>query len=306
MKYGKLVIGIFLAGIGALLLAGALGYLPPGVWPWLVKFWPLVLLALGVALLANRLKSVVIGTVAVALVIGSLGFGIYWISRHSDAAKTEHRTTIDLQKPPVQAITLLSRAIAGSITLDADPTAKGVALLDVHGVSDPEFAAHAWSVTRGAGLLEWPVRAKLTDAGLVGGSIRVRAPEQMPTRVQADALFSSARIDLSGLKPAQCDVHAIGSVVRLNVGAARPPRIRVHGWFSDVEIRLPANCPAQIECTSRWTLRSYPDDFVEQVTTYAKGKVSNWVAEGPGRPVPITIDGPLMRVRIVRDPVKAL
>ncbi len=301
MKFGKLVIGIALAGTGALLLAGKLGFLPAGAWPWLIKYWPFILLALGVALLANALRNPAIGIAAVVLVIVSFAIGWFWISRNSDEAKTVYRATIDLKKPPVQAVTIQARAVGGSIALEADSAAHGALILGVRGITDPELATHRWTVSKETGLLAWPTRSGITESGLVGGSIRVGTPSQTPVRVNSESYFSSAQINFSDLRPAPCDLGAIGSAVKITVGSARPSRIRVHGWLSDVEVHLPAGCPTRIESTSSLTMRSYPKDFVEHVSAPGKGKASYWAGEGAGSPVSIVIDGPFMRVQVVRD-----
>jgi hypothetical protein len=306
MKFGKIVLGILLAGLGALLLAQTLGYLPAGVWPWLVKFWPYLLLAFGFALLANALKNVVIGVIAVALVIACVAFGAFWISLYSKTTKTEHMATIDLEKPPVQAVTVRARAVAGSLTVSADPSARHAIVLNAHGVAGEEFASHRWSASQGSGLLIWPARFSITEPGLVGGAFRVRAPPRTAIRLGLTSYFASTSADLRDLRPEQCDVRAVGSSVRMVVGPARPTKIRIHGFLSMVEIRLPANCPARIECTSPLVLRSFPDDFAERATTSAHGKVTAWTADGPGKAVSIAIEGPFMRVRVVREPVKAL
>jgi len=306
MRFGKVVIGIVLAGLGALLLAQTLGYLPAGVWPWLIKFWPYVLLALGFALLANALKNVVIGVIAVALVIACVVFGALWISLYSKTTRTEHMTSIDLERPPVRAVTVQARAIAGSLTVSADPNARHAIVLNAHGVAGEEFAAHRWNASQGSGLLIWPARFRITEPGLVGGTFRVRAPPRTAIRLGLTSYFASTNADLRDLRPEQCDVRAVGSSVRMLVGPDRPPRIRIHGSLSNIEIRLPANCPARIECTSPLVLRSLPDDFVEHATSSPRGKVTSWTADGPGRPVSIAIEGPFMRVRVVREPVKAL
>jgi len=306
MNFGKVVIGIFLAGIGALLLAHTLGYLPSGVWPWLIKFWPFVLLAFGFALLANALKNIVIGVIAVALVLACVAFGAFWISLYRNTTRTEHRASIDLEKPPVQAVTLQARAVAGSLTLSADPTARHAIILNAHGVAGEEFATHRWSASQGSGLLVWPARFRITEPGLVGGTFRVRAPPRTTIRLGLTSYFASTVADLRDLRPEQCDVRAVGSSVRLLVGAAHPSKIRVHGFLSDVEVRLPASCPARVECSSPLVLRSLPDDFAERTTTTARGKATSWSADGPGRPVAIAVEGPFMRVRVVREPVQAL
>ena len=306
MRFGKVVIGVILAGIGALLLAQTLGYLPAGVWPWLVKFWPYLLLAFGFALLANALKNVVIGVIAVALVIVCVAFGAFWISLYSKTTKTEHMTSIDLERPPVRAVTVQARTVAGSLTVNADPAARHAIVLNAHGVAGEEFAAHRWSASQGSGLLVWPARFRITEPGLVGGTFRVRAPPRTTIRLGVASYFASTTADLRDLRPEQCDVRAVGSSVRMLVGMERPSKIRVHGSLSNVEIRLPANCPARVECRSPLVLRSLPDDFVERSVTAAHGKVTSWAADGPGKPISIVIEGPLMRLRVVREPVKAL
>ncbi|MGH7680492.1 MAG: LiaF transmembrane domain-containing protein [Candidatus Eiseniibacteriota bacterium] len=305
MKFGKLVIGILFVGAGVALLAGKVGSLPPGTWPWIFKYWPLILVSIGAALLANALKNVVIGVIAVAIVLASLAFGWFWISRHGEAAKTEHRASIDLKKPAVRAVTLQARVLGGSMTLSADSSAHGELLVRVHGVSDAELAAHRWSLSKESGVFDWPARSGITEPGLVGAVIRVDAPPQTPTRVRSDAYFSSAHVDLSGVRPAQCDLGAVGSSVTIRVGAVRPPRIRVHGWLSNVSIHLPADCTTRVETLSALTMRSLPKDFVEHASTSGRGKATYWSVEGRGAPVSISIEGPMMRVQIVRDLPKA-
>ena len=214
--------------------------------------------------------------------------------------------TISLEKPPVQAVTAQVRTVAGSLTLSADTSARQAIVLNAHGVAGEEFAAHRWSASQGSGLLIWPARFTLTEPGLVGGTFRVRAPPRTAIRLGLVSYFASTTADLRDLRPEQCDVRTVCASLKMLIGAARPPKIRIHGSLSNVEIRLPADCPARIECSSPLVLRSFPDDFVEQVTTSARGKVTSWTAGGSGKPVSIAIEGPFMRVRVVREPVKAL
>ena len=306
MRFGKIVMGIFLAGVGGLLLAGTLGYLPAGVWPWLMKFWPFILLALGIALLANRLRNIALGILAIALVIGCLAFGAFWISRYSSAAKTEHRSSIDLTKPPTRMVTVEGRTIGGSLVLSADPRAKRAILLEVRGVSGDDVAAHRWRASGGAGLLRWPAQAEITEPGLIGGTIRVLAPPRTPIGLGWQSALSSANVDFANLSPETCDINAIGSAVHVRVGSALPRRIRIHGTLSNAEIHLPARCPVRVDLDSPLNLHSFPDDFVEHVSMGPKGKATYWAAEGPGRPIQILLVGPFMRLSIVRDPVRAL
>ncbi len=306
MSFGKLVFGLFLVGIGALLLAAALGYLPSGVWPWLIQFWPLVLLAFGIALLANALKNPALGVFAVALVLGCFGFGGWWISQHQEAAKTEHAAVIDLARPSVQAVTLRSRNLGGSLEVRADSSPARRLWVGVRGVAGEKFAAHRWNVSKGVGLLAWPGRTGITETGQIGGALSVRAPVRTAIAMECESYLSSARADLTLLRPSECGVRAIGSDVRISIGPARPAKIRITGFLSSTEIRLPENCPVRIEYSSPFTLRSFPEDFLEHVSARVKGKAAYWTAPGSGRPVLISVEGPFHRLSVKREPLKAL
>ncbi len=308
MAFGKLVLGIIMVGLGGLLLAAPLGFLPPGVWPWLLKYWPLLLLSLGLALLANGLKNVVLGVFAAALVVGSLVFAAFWISQHTHAAKTSHESAFDLGKPAVSAITLRGGTLGGSLTLGASTDGKRRQLqVSVRGVPGEEDAAPRWSASGGAGVLVWPGRSGIDLSGAVGGQVTVLAPPRTPVRCDWKSYLSSARADLTRLKPERCDFQAIGSTVKVSVGeAARPSRIVVHGFCSSVEIKLPADCPLRIDFTSLLNMRSFPEDFLEHVSGRSGPKATYWSADGTGRPIQIRIEGPFMRLRVTREPVKAV
>lgn len=305
MNFGKLIFGVSLVGVGVLLFAAALGHLPPGVWPWLLKFWPFLLLAIGFALLANALKNVFIGVFAVLLAVGCFTFGGYWISRHTDTATKTHEAMIDLEKPPVQTVTVRGRTLCGSLEVGARPNAKRSIAVEVRGIVDKRFAAHRWSASGGAGLLVWPARSGIAEIGRIGGALRLRAPESTPIRLECEAILSSADFELTRLRPELCDIYTVGSTLRCTVGATRPPRIRIHGILSNAEIWLPADCPVRVECRSTLIVRSFPGDFFKHEGTGVLGASAAWTAEGTGSPVRIVVEGPFMRLRIVRDSVKA-
>ena len=76
MGFGKLAFGFVLVGMGALLLGAALGYLPHGVWPWLARFWPVLLVGFGLALLANALKNALLGVMLYLML--AIGLFLNW------------------------------------------------------------------------------------------------------------------------------------------------------------------------------------------------------------------------------------
>lgn len=302
--FGKLVFGLILVGLGALFLAGATGYLPTGVWPWLVQFWPLLLLALGFALLASATRNMPLGIFAATAVLGCFIFGGWWISRHGDASKVEHNRTIPLKGTAVQRVTLQGNSLAGVYFVAADPAAKQELRLSARGVAADKHATHEWRTGGSVGYLLWPAVGGLDMVGLVGGAFRLGLPPQTPVHLDCEGYFTKEIVNLTALRPENCDFSGFGSTFRVTLGATRPRLVRVRGYFTDTEVHLPPSCPARVEYTSALTMHQFPSDFVEHVSARVKGRSAYWSAEGPGRPVVIRIEGHMNRIRVVRDPLK--
>jgi hypothetical protein len=300
MSSGKLVFGILLVGIGALILASNQGWLPSGTWAYLVHFWPILLVIFGVILLASVLKNYVVGLLSAALVIGAFVFGGWWITHHVRKGKPVPVETIVLGGGASRTIILRGRMICGSLAIAADAAAKDRIRMSPQGFTGDEVRAHQWSASNGIAVLSWP--APRNDLGLLFGSLRIELPVRAPVRLDESSIFSDSKVDFTALRPDPCDVQAIGSHVVLTIAGVRPPRIHVHGFLSSIEIRLPANCPARVEYSSPLTLHSFPDDFVEHLSGRVQGKAAFWTASGTGTTVPIVVDGPLMNVHIVREP----
>src|SRR5262249_11838355 len=121
MSSGKLVFGILLVGIGAILLAGNQGWLPSGSWSWLVHFWPILLVIFGVILLASVARHYVIGLLSAVLVIGAFVFGGWWITHHVRKGKPVPVEWIALGPHAPHTIILRGRMVCGSLTVGADP-----------------------------------------------------------------------------------------------------------------------------------------------------------------------------------------
>ena len=300
MSSGKLVFGILLVGIGALLLAGNQGWLPSGTWSWLIHFWPILLVILGIILLASVLRNLVIGVLSAALIIGAFVFGGWWITHHVRKGKPVPVETIALGATVPHTIILRGRMICGSLTVAADPAGQGRIRLIPQGFTGDKVAANRWSVSNGIGVLSWPTPP--SDLGLTFGSLNVMLPVRAPVRLDESNYLSSAKIDYTALRPDPCDIQAIGSRVVVTVAGVRPPRIHVHGFLSSIEIRLPANCPARIEYSSPLTAHSFPDDFVEHLSARVQDRAAFWTANGTGTPIRIVVDGHLMNIHIVREP----
>lgn len=305
MSFFKLLFGLLLLGFGGLFMAAALGVLPSGVWPWVMRFWPVLLLAFALILVGKALKNIAIGVFALALVAGAFVAGGYWLSKQAAKRDPPSQTTvIDLGASRAGSIQLRGRTIGGSYTVSVVPGERGKIAVSGRDLLGRESTALAWRVEKGAGHLTWPAKAGTGDLAAFGSSFDVRLPERVPIRWDTSNYFAFGTVDFTRGTLRACSTRVVSSSVKLRVGDARPREILVKGFLSNVEVELPPGCPARVEYTSRLTWHSLPEDFLEHVSGRVKGKAAFWTAEGKGPVVRIVVDGHLNRLRVTREPRK--
>ena len=307
MSFGKLIFGALLVGIGGILLASHLGYVPAGTAAWLLHYWPVLLIAIGLAFLASAIKNPFLGWIAAIVVIAGLAVGAWWAHENGAPSAAAVETSYDLDRPRVESVTMRTRTLGGAFTLDEGGTARRLRV-KIEGAGDKAEEAAQYTPTQGGALLAWPSRGtRVTDAP-PGAQVHVRAPDRMPVRVEAKSLFSSIRVDLSKLRSDRCSFDAMASKVSLDLrGPTTPAAIHVKGFLSTLELLLPASGgPVRIEFTSQLTTRSLPEDFMQHAAGRARTKTKIWSSEGRGAPLLIRIDGPLMYLKIIRETAKAV
>lgn len=302
MGFLKLVLGVLLAGIGVVLLAGHLGYLPSGTGGWMLQYWPAILVLIGLGLLASSLRSPLIGWIATILVIAALAFGAWWVRQHGTGSRPETAKTYDLTRPRAETLTVRARVFGGALTLEPNVTARA-GRLDVVATGSPSDDAD-FTTSGGAAILDWPTEDAQVYKAPLGGNVRVLVPPRFRVRLLVKSLFSQVRASLARLRPERCEVEAIASSVRIDAtGPARPSEVLIRGTLANVELNLPANCPARLEFDPL-TFRSLPDDFMEHAV--GRSKIKIWTSEGSGPVVVVRVAGPLIHLKVRREPVRAL
>ncbi|MGE5176362.1 MAG: LiaI-LiaF-like domain-containing protein [Hyphomicrobiales bacterium] len=306
MGFAKLALGVLLVGVGAILLAGHLGFLPSGSGSWLLQYWPILLVAIGLALLANAIKNAVLGWIATIVVVAALGFGAWWAYHHATPSRPAAVTSFDLDRPRVETLTLRARAFGGAIDVDAGAPGDATRRLEltVRGAGgSPD--AHRYRASNGAALLDWPAAGTHSYQAPIGADVAVHAPARIGLRLETKSLFSSVRADLARLRPERCDFDAKVSNVRVDAaGAARPTSIRLRGFLSRAEILLPANAPVRLVVHAPLTWTSVPDDFLGHAPGRSHDQI--WTADGAGRVITIDVEAPLTYLRVKRAPQSAL
>ena len=127
--FGKLVLGVLIAGLGVVLLAGNLGYLPAGTGGWLFQYWPVLLVGFGLALLANSMRSALLGWIATLVIVAALGYAAWWAYHHRAASPEAYSQSIDLRRSRTETLTLRARVFGGALSLASKPSAPNTRTL---------------------------------------------------------------------------------------------------------------------------------------------------------------------------------
>jgi hypothetical protein len=305
MSFGKLFVGAILVGVGAVLLGTSLGYLSGDIWPSLLQYWPLLVVAIGVAFLAHAIKNILLGWIAAIVVVGGLLLGAWWFTTHQPNTGGGAETWINLAESRAASVTFRARALLGRVEVGAgrDMT-RAIRLETVH-VPEKMKRSIGWSVSGRAGILDWPARDGTSGMAPIGGALRVDFPPRTPVRLDLRAHLSTLDVDLRSLRSERVAFQAIGSSIRVTASdLGQPQRIRVQGFLSNAQIRIPAGPPVRIVYTKWFGLRRMPSDFIEYLHGRSRDRIFR--SEGRGGSILIEADGPLLRIDIERAPAKAV
>ena len=223
IRRGLLFWGLFLIPLGALPLLVQAGVLQADMLTDVWRFWPLILIGLGLAVLLGRSQAGLVGTMVVALALGSLGgaalaAGPTWFGAISDCAPvTADSNEADAEGSFSGPATVKVDLDCGSFDLVTEPgsayrthveyrgpeprvQASG-SLLALETPRDPGSHRQEWDVTVGADALrnvEMSVNAAASTAVLDGASLASFTADLNAADLMLDAGAASIEvIDLS-------------------------------------------------------------------------------------------------------------
>ncbi|HEX5824732.1 MAG TPA: hypothetical protein VFY18_09775 [Candidatus Limnocylindrales bacterium] len=223
VRRGLLFWGLFLIPLGALPLlvrAGALdGNRLVDAW----RLWPLILVGVGLAILVGRTRVAIVGTMAIALVLGTMGgaalaSGSLWIGALGDCGVASGPEAQHLDRSGTFGVPATTRLDLRCGTLNVGPTNSADWSLEaVHRGPAPVIDATANGldvrVPAGAGdrRQDWTVRLPAAAVRDIG--------------VTANA--ASASLDLAGMTLTRLDAEMNAGDLRVDATSATIDRVRV-------------------------------------------------------------------------------
>jgi hypothetical protein len=234
IRRGPLFWGLFLIPLGAIPLLVQAGVIEGDVFAQAWRLWPLILVALGLALLLGRSQAGVLGTSIVALVLGvaaggALATGTPWIGdiTHCDAAGSADQQMDQTGSFDAPGQVLLDFD-CGTFELSTVPTGPWTVAA--------RYSQAAPILDANTARLE--LRAPEDDTGRQEWEIAVPANQVRDVDLTANA--SSGSIDLAGATVPRVSVDANATDVLIDAGTAVVDRIQVDLNAGRVRVTLGA------------------------------------------------------------------
>ncbi len=250
---------VILIGLGALLLAQNLGWLSGSIWPSIWRFWPLLLILVGVELACRdmgRLGTLIIACVAV-LAVGTVAYAATggvprladgsWPLGSLGGAKVDR---IAEELGGIRQATVGIRHNAGRLQVAALPAASS-RLVEAD-LSHPEDSTIYRRLDRNGDSAELRLREPdRSDFPFVANDYvddwTVRLSPQIPLAVQLESGASELDLDLRDLLVTQLTVKAGASAVNVTLPkAAGRTSATIKAGAAGVDVTIPEGVAASI------------------------------------------------------------
>jgi len=243
---GSLVIPVILILFGVLLLLDSLNIIPGIDWTTLFKFWPLILIAIGVEIILGRRVSC--AGIFLLVIVVAIGAALTWWAVVDKGDRTVDRVSIPLNG--VERAALELDIGFGKLTLagESDMTQLLAAELDLplggeidSGVNTKGDVAEVWLGSKR------DYRAFPQAITSRGGTWDVRLNDRVGWDMNVHAGLGDARLDLSDLQVSELTVNwGIGSV-EVVLPERGSTDVRIDGGLGDLTVEIPQGTPTRFK-----------------------------------------------------------
>ena len=275
---GFSLFGLLLVGIGLVLLLNTTGVLPFGIWFELARYWPVLLILIGVKLiLARRAPLIGLGVASIALVATVVAASVSLNVGQSD--EPIHATYVT----PLENTEILHLGMgffSGHVAIRSDPSAERLFAADFSGRPAEVIHDHSgrfskiYLSTRGLSVEYSDGADSHTLSGLVDWDLMVSPDVALDLEIRAGA--ADLDLDLTELNVRRLTVGAGASDIRIRLPRmADETRVEVAVGAADIEIEVPHGVAAQVSSdvflsSMRIDLQRFPEaDGVYRSRDYA-------------------------------------
>jgi hypothetical protein len=291
--------GLFLIPLGALPLLVRADVISGDIFSDLWRWWPLILIGFGVAILLGRSRAGVIGTALVALVLGTLAGGAlasgsFWVpsvtgcadiggdvtvldrdgSFSGDARATfDHNCgSLDVSVAPGNGWRLHAEHRGPAPRIDATQT-----VLTVQSPEGANLDRQDWSIVLGADAV------RDTALQINAGEATMNLAGARLSSLQADVNAGDLLIDGGGGAIEEIDASVNAGRLRLTLGGATRGNLSVNA--GGIDLCVPADATLRLDVQDRFT-------FISNLEARGLSQDDEvWTRSGSGAVIDLVVDG---------------
>ncbi|MGE5560225.1 MAG: LiaI-LiaF-like domain-containing protein [Chloroflexota bacterium] len=293
----RLLDGVLLVIIGAVLLLNSLGIIPWGVWTSLWRFWPVLLILAGVSVMTHQripFLALLIAALVVILVLG------YAFPTRFEFGWTFGRRSHTGNSLPVAA-DAVGKPLRASLTFGAGDLRIGDTTDQAFTVDVDHYGpVPIISSASGSAGTTLEARSGLAGSRVVSGRTetwRVAFNRDLPLDVTVNAGACDAKLDFRAYNLARLVVSAGASDLDISIGERGPSvDVTVSSAASDVELRLPPSAGVRLRAHSVLS-----ENNLRQAGLVREGDY--WVSEGfeaAAQKINVVINGVIGDINIIR------
>lgn len=247
MEHQRSVIGpLILITIGLLLLLANLGYLPFSLWEMAFRFWPLILIILGLDIIIGRYSR--LGGLVMAGLWFALLAGIIWLSITTQTTRTLLTDTITQPLGEITRATIDLDIGFGAVTLKAlDAETTDLMRGTFHHTEGVQIGKRFNVAGTEGRLTLQEERPRLFLSGMTETRWEVALHPKTPLTVRINGGVGNADLDLSALTVSALEVDAgIGSI-SVTAPQHGDVTMRLDGGVGNVHVTIPEGVAARIQ-----------------------------------------------------------
>jgi len=237
--------GLLLAGFGVFLLLTTTGFLPRFFWLNALRFWPVLLIGLGVRLVFERSRAPWAILLSPLLILGTMT----WVAAATPEPWTGSWDTVRVDRPDTAGKwRLRGRMVFASVDLAARPLEESLLVTGrTAGMGPGVVTSRDWS--RGMTVdLDGDVHGWIwPDAGARSRRWELELSDRDPVSLDFDVAFARGTLDFESATVPDVGLDGAFNDLTLRLGTPESPsRIDLDGAFNRIELVVPPGTPISV------------------------------------------------------------
>jgi hypothetical protein len=251
-RRGSLVGPIILIGLGLVFLLNNLGMVSWDVWDTIARFWPILLIAIGLDILIGR-RSILGSLLALAVMLVVVGAALWLITSQVTPGPALTYESIDQSREGATHADVTISFGAGALRVGVLPETSSLIAGRValgqgeHLVRDFRKSGDTAVFTlRSEGFALFPFVGRWNTDKLWD----LRLSPEVPLRLSINTGVGESTLDMERLKLTELDLHAGVGKVTLTLPGRGQMQASINGGIGEVIAKIPAGMAARVHATA--------------------------------------------------------